>query len=599
MERLPADRRLEYLSACTGDAQADAQLLERMLLNIRRAEILGTPAGRRALGLASPEWWDAYYAGMREAPHRTKWLRKIDGLIKNRNGKKMLLLAPRNHGKTEAVASIIARAVCYNRDICVMLICANEAQAILRLGRVKAILKSAQVVEDFTQDAADGFWGWGERNDDRWREASVQVTRTTHKVDPTIIAIGAGGKNVTGAHPNLIIADDIEGQESTLTAREREKTKAWFKGTLLPTLMPGGTMVVIGTKKHHDDLYTMLEANPVFELERKPAILKWPKSYELQRTKDEQGRERVTGVETSGEEQVLWSERDFEWLLLEREAMRDEGGGAREWAREFQHEVQDDSSAAVPIEQLQHAQKLGKKFSLYEVPQGLVLAEVHQGWDFSLVESAAHAARKDTDYTVGLTWARTTDDHRILLGIVRKRGITQDQLMTMMEEEYERIQALGLRVINVAMERNNFGRLHVARALQRGRLPVVPHDTSARSKADPWVGIPGLAMLFEQERVILPSRTRADRKAILILQQELHGLGVERHDDTVMALHVVESVTRMQPNQAPPLPKQGGLLRNPDDEDQRQRRGPGRRSRLKRRGPPAGATRFNSRTGWE
>ena len=495
MERLPADRRLEYATNCTGDKAADDRLLESMLVNIRRAEILGSPAGRRALGLASPEWWDAYYAGMREAPHRTKWLRKIDALIKNRNGKKMLLLAPRNHGKTEAVATLIARAVAYDRNICVMLICANEAQALLRLGRVKAILRSSRVIEDFCQDPGEGFWGWGEKGDDRWREGSVLVTRTTHKVDPTIIAIGAGGKNVTGAHPNLIIADDIEGQESTLTAREREKTKAWFKGTLLPTLMPGGTMVVIGTKKHHDDLYSMLEANPVFELEKRPAILKWPAKYELQRTKDENDRERVTGVSTSGEERVLWSERDVEWLLLEREAMSDEGGGAREWNREFQHEVQDDASAAVPIDQLQHAQKLGKKFSLYEVPKGLTIAAVYQGWDFSLVESAKHAEKKDTDYTVGLTWARTQDDHRILLGIKRERGITQDQIMTMMEEEYDRVQALGLRVVSVAMERNNFGRLHVVRAMQRGRLPVVPHDTSARSKADPWVGIPGLAML--------------------------------------------------------------------------------------------------------
>jgi len=338
----------------------------------------------------------------------------------------------------------------------------------------------------------------------------------------------------------------------------------------------------------------MLEDNRTFEVWKKPAILRWPESYEIT-TQERDGQEIATGVTTVGEPEVLWEERDFEWLILERESMKDEGDSAREWLREFQHEVQDDSSAAVPIAHLQYAEKQGAKYSLYEVPKGLNLAAVYQGWDFSLVESASHAEKQNTDYTVGLTWARTNDDYRILLGIYRNRGITQDQLMVAMEEEYDRILQLGLRVSSVALERNNFGRLHYTRALQRGRVPVVPHDTTARSKADPWVGIPGLALLFEQQRVILPSRTRADRRAILPLQQELHGLGVERHDDCVMALHVAESVTRLQPNQAPPIPKVGGLTRDPEGPT----RPPGRRSRIRRRGPPPGATRFNNLTGWE
>jgi len=590
----------------TGVAADDQALLDEMLASAAAeveqaseeaelAEILGTASGRRALGLQSPEFWDSYYAGMRSAPHRTEWLDKLDRAIRHTKARKILLLAPRNHGKTEAVATIIARAICYDRNIRVMLICANEDQAKLRLGRVKAILRSPRVVADFTKDAEEGFWDWDHLGDAKWRETAIHVSRPKQSVDPTVIAIGAGGKGVTGAHPSLLICDDLEDKDSVMTAALREKTKMWFKGTLLPTLMPGGTLVAIGTKKHHDDLYAMLEDNRTFEVWKKPAILKWPDSYEIT-TETRQGQEIATGVVTEGEPEVLWEERNFEWLILERESMKDEGDSAREWLREFQHEVQDDASAAVPIVHLQQAERFGKKYSLYEVPKGLDIVATYQGWDFSLVESSAHAAKKDTDYTVGLTWARTREDHRILLGIYRNRGITQDQLMLAMEQEYDRIQSLGLRISGVALERNNFGRLHYTRALQRGHLPVIPHVTSARSKADPWVGIPGLALLFEQGRVILPSRTRADRKAILIVQQELHGLGVERHDDVVMALHVAESVTRMQPNQAAPLPKQGGLTRDPNAESPQ--RG-GRRSRIRRHGPPPGATRFNSQTGWE
>jgi len=557
----------------------------------RAASILGTRAGRRALGLASPEWWDAYYAGMRAAPHRTRWLQSFDKAHRSKKKKRLLLLAPRGHGKTEAVATFCARAICYDRNVRILLICANEDSAKKRLQRIKRILRSPKVEEDFTQDPEEGFWGWGHNDDDRWRETMILVTRTAHHIDPTVAAVGAGGK-ITGGHFDVIIADDLEDDKNTATAGERAKTKRWFVGTLQPMLEPGGTEIAAATRKHYDDLYGSLKESPGWEVIQEPAILKWPTRYEVQ-TETQNGKEVFAGIEVEGEAEVLWRERTFEELILEREANRLGGEGVRDWNREYLHIIQDDSTAAVEIAWLEQAAQKGKSYSLYEIPTNLNLATICQGWDFSLVEDAAHAAKKDTDYTVGLTWARTRDDHRILLGIYRKRGLTQDQLLQAVEAEYDRFLGLGVRIPCVAVERNNFGRLHYAGLVRRGRLPVVPHDTTAKSKADPWVGIPGLAMLFEQGRVILPSRTRADRKAILPLQQELHGLGVERHDDCPMALHVVESVTRLQPNQAAPLPRHGSLTRNPEEQTRKSRR-----KRVKRIGPPAGSSKFTN-LGWE
>ena len=93
------------------------------------------------------------------------------------------------------MATFCARAICYDRNVRILLICANEDSAKKRLQRIKRILRSPKVEEDFTQDPEEGFWGWGHNDDDRWRETMILVTRTAHHIDPTVAAVGAGGRS--------------------------------------------------------------------------------------------------------------------------------------------------------------------------------------------------------------------------------------------------------------------------------------------------------------------------------------------------------------------------------------------------------------------
>ena len=56
--------------------------------------------------------------------------------------------------------------------------------------------------------------------------------------------------------------------------------------------------------------------------------------------------------------------------------------------------------------------------------------------------------------------------------------------------------------------------------------------------------MPSLGVLFENGKVTLPNKTRSDREALEPMVAELWGLGRERHDDTVMALWIAETVLR-------------------------------------------------------
>ena len=503
------------------------------------AKLLRSPAGRRALSIQSPVFFDTFYCGMRFAQHRETWLERFQAVKKKAKeaGQKgaLLLLAPRDHGKTEACVTEAVRAVCMNRDIRILWISESQGQAEKRMRRVKALLDSKKLQDDWCTAPSEGYGPFRVTDEDRWMSTQVYVNRKLQSVDPTLEAVGSGG-SVTGGHFDLIICDDLEDDRTTYSQTQRQKTREWFSGTVRPMLVKGGTMIVVGTRKHNDDLYGHMGDDPTFAIMENKAISVWPDKHNFILERDENGREIITGIDIEGDTEVLWpAERPIDYLLRERQAV-----GARLFNREFQNEVIDDASSAIRWEWLKNAMERGKNHSLGELPKVPGL-DIVQGWDLALVTDVKKAESRDTDYTVGVTWARDDNGNRYLLSIFRQRGLTPAMLRGVVAREYAKF---GEKVRVVAVEKNNFGELHYLGLKRTTDLPLKPHVTTGKNKADPWEGVPSIGALFETGKVVLPTKTRDDREAIDSLVQELWGLGRERHDDTVMALWIAETVLR-------------------------------------------------------
>tara|TARA_R110000824_G_scaffold103815_1_gene246508 strand:+ start:2399 stop:4006 length:1608 start_codon:yes stop_codon:yes gene_type:complete len=481
---------------------------------------------------------------MRQAGHRRRWLDLLDEtLVTARRTKRkgrLLLLAPRDHGKTELAISVALRLVCLDRNVRILWISEAAGVAEKRVRRLRTLLQSPRVVEDWTQ-APDVGCGPFRVGEEKWTNTQIYVTRTLASVDPTIEAVGSGGA-ITGGHFDVILCDDLEDDRTTYTAGQREKTRQWWGGTVLPMLSRGGFLAVIGTRKHADDLYSHLRTSSLWRVIEDPAIRQWPESHRVVTKPDPKtGSELVDHVEVTGEAQVLWpEERPIEYLLGERYGM-----GSLLFAREYQHAVQDDSAAAIKMEWLEAAMRRGATLSLDTVPNGLVGLEIVQGWDFALVTDSARATSQDSDYTVGITWGRDALGDRYLLGIRRLRGVTPARIRGEVLAEFHRFGGLA-KVRAVAVEKNSFGELHYMGLRQSTDLPVRPHLTTGRAKADPWEGVPSLGTLFENGKVVLPTRTAADRERVSVLVHELWGLGRETHDDTVMSLWIAECVLRKE-----------------------------------------------------
>lgn len=81
-------------------------------------------------------------------------------------------------------------------------------------------------------------------------------------VAPTWATTGTE-KQQTSQHYDLIVHDDLVDEENSRTPELREKTKQVYRNSW-DLLEPGGRMVVMGTRKHQDDLYAELIDQPMW-----------------------------------------------------------------------------------------------------------------------------------------------------------------------------------------------------------------------------------------------------------------------------------------------------------------------------------------------
>lgn len=101
--------------------------------------------------------------------------------------------------------------------------------------------------------------GWKpEFREDVWNDDAIYVMRRTNKnlIDPSV-ACGGVDRSMTGAHYDLIIADDLVTDTNVRTSEMRDKVYDYILD-LLPILDPNGVLILIFTRWHVDDAYGRL-----------------------------------------------------------------------------------------------------------------------------------------------------------------------------------------------------------------------------------------------------------------------------------------------------------------------------------------------------
>ncbi len=489
-------------------------------------KLVGTKEGRRLLSIKSPMFFAKYYMGLDYLPHQEKWIseamRLMDKADRESTKEKLLVLAPRGHGKSYLALILCVWWLVTDRDKTILIVSATASQAEKRLKAVRGYLESKRIIDD---------WASGDlpplRDDTTsWLNNRIYIKREGNLIDPSIEAVGIGG-SITGGHIDRIILDDVEDSTTANSEAFRRRSTEWLGGTLLPILNRKGLLLTIGTRKGSNDLYGDMLRDATTTAIVDSAIKVFPRSYEFV-MENRAGRDTIVDVKIEGEDEaeVLWAEgRPLRYLLTEMASM-----GREAFFREMQNQpISDDDSVFKPS-WVGLALKKGELMSLGEMPEGVTSISV--GIDLSLNTDSGHAKRVDSDYSVLIAIGVNKAGDRFLIDMDRFRGLTPDSL-------YGRIvgfcSRLPIAPSQVRVERNNFGALHAMALKGRTDLPIREHQTTKKSKTE---GLSSLAVLLENGKMIIPSATESDKARTRPLVDELVTFPYGKHDDSVLALTI-------------------------------------------------------------
>lgn len=225
------------------------------------------------------------------APHHTLIAQKLEAVERGDITRLMIFMPPR-HGKSE-LASRRFPAWYLGRNPRSQIIAASYgADLAMDFGReVRNIVASEECQEVF-----DGF---GLRQD------SKAAQRWNTNLGGMYIAAGVCGP-ITGRGADVLLIDDpVKDREEADSEIRRQRVWDWYTSTAYTRLMPGGSIILIQTRWHEDDLAGRLieaqeQGGDKWEIISLPAIndnneALWPKWFPLEKLEQIRAVQSTTG----------------------------------------------------------------------------------------------------------------------------------------------------------------------------------------------------------------------------------------------------------------------------------------------------------------
>lgn len=363
----------------------------------------------------------------------------------------------------------------------------------------------------------------------RWSKRRIRLTTGVE-----IRARGFGVK-VRGGHPQWIVCDDILSDDHIYSETIRNKGVDYYLSAITNMVVPGGTIVTIGTPLHQADLYAKLRENGVYEMWQKPAIRK----------------EKLANGDVV--EMALWPTRYNKELLDEK---KKEIGTVR-FTREFLVRPMSDEMSLFPthlfegIPTLQPMVRMGEARSYYET---LGIDNFYMGVDIAL------SAEQGADYFVCFVVGKDEFGNRWIVDIQRHKGMAYNRQLTKIVELSKKYDC-NL----VFVEANQAQRVWGDELIRTTDIPVKKFTTiglgkgkaganmsQTANKNDLEKGVPSLRPLLENRKWRIPYGDAAsiekaqwwvgEMNAFSFVDGKVQGVG--EHDDTVMASWLADQAVR-------------------------------------------------------
>lgn len=282
--------------------------------------------------------------------------------------------------------------------------------------------------------------------------------------DGGMITAGVGGP-ITGKGADIFVIDDpVKNSEEANSQTYRDKTWEWYQSTAYTRLEPHGSIILIMTRWHEDDLagriikkmqnnkseqWEIINLPAIAEekdlLNRKPDEPLWPERFDL--------KELYRIKETTG---------SYYWSALYQQRPQPPGGGLlkRSWIKYYEQ------NELPPLEELR----------------------VYQSWDLAI------STKETADYTVCTTVGVTGDNQVYVLDCYRERidFPTQVKMVEKLAEKWNPLQ--------IGIESNAYQKALPQQLKETTMLPIKELN---RTK-DKVTRISAGFVHFENGKVLLP-----------------------------------------------------------------------------------------------
>jgi hypothetical protein len=344
--------------------------------------------------------------------------------------------------------------------------------------------------------------------DDFKRDPRVRLNRQDVRLNngSRIRAVGYG-KKIRGRHPKYIVLDDVLNDEDMFSETTRRKNIEYYKSAIVNMATPDGQVINVGTPYHAADLWGWLRKNPAYVFKRYPGIIKDLKT---------------------GEEKALFTWR---WTLAALKMKKIEIGSVA-FTREILCQPISDDLSIFPS-------YLFPPLFDDHLKMRPTLAEIRaRGWTTYMGIDIARSANVGADYFVIFVIAADGDGVHYLVDIRRSKGF---EFRKQLDEI--KIAASMYDPALIFIESNAMQQVYTDEMRRTTDLPVKEFVTLATNKYPLDRGIPGLRILLENGKFVIPRGCPLSRKLSDIWIDEatqfgfvdgkLQGAG--EHDDCVMA----------------------------------------------------------------
>lgn len=458
---------------------------------------------------------------------------------------------PRDHGKSKhlSVAYPLWKiAKNHNEQILVISKTANVAESFL-----------SEVVSNIERNERYKQWAVGidpmgigvvprmkaqRKQTEDWSGKSITIERDEFGMkDPTITATGLFGQ-ILSKRATIIILDDVVDQGNSATELQRQKVIDWIETTVLPVLVPGGTLLYLGNTWHQDDVVSKFLKDPRFIVQkRQGAIIQdaerqdlWQKWGSIMLNVTMPPKERFVLAEQYYQEnkidmeqgaKVLWKERyPYSRLYLERLL------NPYVFARMYQCDPSNRPNQTIKDEWIERALKKGQHLRFQDVPHAKNYLETSAG---GMDLAISLEEQNDDTALLYMDLVRQgydgVDDGDYIVRQIHRGKFTPNQQRSLAKTAWASHGMQVIRVESVGYQRS------LSIDLANEGVPVSAYNTGGE-KYDPEIGINSLAVMMELGKVVIPSDPTDPRTIMLASQlaNEMRAFPDGHTGDALMAM---------------------------------------------------------------